>query len=150
MCQCDRVRHVLLGLIGCETEHHTLVTCANGIQRVIVHGVFLFLQCSIYAKSDILGLLVQSYDHAAGIAVKTIFRAVITNLTHGFAHDLLNIYIGIGGDLTHNHNQAGGSAGLACNTAHRVFFHQRIQNRVRNCIAHLVRMSLSNGLGSKQ
>ena len=150
MCQGNRIRHVLLGLIGCETEHHTLVTCTDGIQCVIVHGVLFFLQCGIHTQCNILGLLIQRYDHAAGIAVKSIFRAVITNFTYGLAHDLLNVNIRVGGNLTHDHNQAGGGAGLTCNTAHRVFFHQRIQNCIRNCIAHFIRMSLGNRLGSKQ
>ena len=150
MSQCDRVRHVLLSFVGCKTKHHTLVTCTDGIQCIIIHGVLFFLQCGIYAKRDILGLLIQCHDHTAGIAVKAIFCTVIADLTDGLAHDLLNVHISIGGDLAHNHNQTGGGAGLARYTAHRVFFHQRIQDCIGDCIAHFVRMSLSNGLGSKQ
>ena len=47
-------------------------------------------------------------DHAAGICVKTVFSSGVADLTNGIANDLLNIYICLCGDLTHDHNQTGG------------------------------------------
>ena len=148
--QSDRIRHILLRLIGSIAEHHTLVACTNSIQLAVVHRIFSCFQSLIYTHGNIAGLLVQSNQNAAGITVKTVFCTVVTDFTNGLTNDRLNIYICIGRNLSHNHNQTGSGAGFACNAAHGVLFHQRIQNGIGNGITHFIRMSLSYRFRSKQ
>ena len=114
------IGHILLGLVGCITEHHTLVAGADGIDLLVVHLVLFCFQRFVNAHSDIGGLLVDGSDHAAGVSVKTVFTSGVTNLTNGIANDFLNIYISLGGDLTHYQNHTGGGCGLAGYAAHGI------------------------------
>ena len=128
--QSDRVRHVLLGLIRCITEHHTLISCTNCIEGIVIHCIFLCLKCLVNAESDIGRLLVKCNHNATGIAVKTILCTVISDLTNRLTNNFLNIDICICGNLSHYHNKTGRTASLTCYTAHRVLLHQSIQNRI--------------------
>ena len=148
--QSDRIRHILLRLIGSIAEHHTLVACTNSIQLAVVHRIFSCFQSLIYTHGNIAGLLVQSNQNAAGITVKAIFCTIVTNFANGLTDNRLNIYICIGSNFSHNHNQTSSGAGFACNAAHGIFFHQRIQNSIGNGIAHFIRMTLSYRFRSKQ
>ena len=119
----NRVGHILLSLIGGKAEHHALIACADGIELFLAHvglSGLLGFQSLVHAQSDILGLLVNGGDYAAGIAVKTVFRAVIADLPHRLTDNLLNVHISAGGDLAHHQNQSGGGGGLAGHAAHGI------------------------------
>ena len=116
----DGIRHKLRRFVGGIAEHHSLVAGADRVQLVLCHRVLPRLQRLIDAHGNIRRLLVDRDDHAAGITVKAIFCPVITNLSDGLSHYLLNIHISMSSNLTHNHNKSGGTASLAGNSAHRI------------------------------
>ena len=149
MCQCDRIRHVFFGFVCCKTEHHTLVTCTDCLNLIIGHLVFFCFQCFVYAHSDIAGLLIDCCDHTAGISIKAIFSSGVSDLTDRISYDFLDINVCFCGDLTHNQYQTGCCCCLACYTAHRILLKQCVQNRIRNRVAHFVRMSFCYRLGCK-
>ena len=118
--QSDWIRHVLLRLIAGVSEHHALISCADSFDLLVAHLVFLGFQSLVHSHGNVRGLLVNGCDHAAGVTVKAIFRPVISDLLHGFADDLLDVHISLGGDLSHNHNQTCGHCRLAGHTAHGI------------------------------
>ena len=119
----NRIWHILLCLVACIAEHHTLVACTNGVQLFLGHTVFLCLKSLINTHSNVGGLLVNGGNHAAGITVKTIFCTVIANLANRLSYDLLDIYICLCRDLAHNQHQSCGGRCLAGNTAHGILLH---------------------------
>ena len=141
MSQRDRIRHIVLGLVGGETEHHTLIPGTDGLDLGITHLVFFGFQRFINAHGDIGGLLIDSSDHTAGFCIKTIFSSGVTDFLNRIAHDLLNIYIRICGDLTHYQHQSCGSGRFTCHTAHGVLCQKRVQNSIGNLVAHFIGMA---------
>ena len=128
--QGDRIRHIFLRLVAGITEHHALITGADGLNLLIAHLVLFCFQSLVHTHGDIRRLLVNSSDNTAGIAVKTILCPVVSDIADGFAHNLLNIHIGFGGNLSHNHDQTCSHRCLACHTAHGILLQQCVQNRV--------------------
>ena len=149
MRQRNRVRHIFLCLVGCIAEHHTLVTSADCFQLFLRHLVFFCFQSLVNAHCDIGGLLVDRNHNGTGVAVKAILRLVIADLLNRLTNDLRDIYICVGGDLAGYQYETGTACCLAGYTAHRVFFHQCVQNCVGNGIAHFVGMSFCYRLRSK-
>ena len=143
-------RHVLRCLIAGIPEHHPLVAGTDLLQLIIGHLVLFDFQRLVDAHRDVRGLLINRSDDSAGVCVKSILASCVTDLTNGITDNLLDIDISLRRDFTHDKHNTCRAGGLAGNTAHRVLFHQCVQNRVRNLVAHLIRMSLSDGLGSKK
>ena len=150
MCHVDRVWHVLFGLVGCESEHHSLISCSNGIDLLIAHIVLFCFERFVYTHSDIGGLFVNCSYNSAGICVKSVFCTVVADFANGITYNLLEINVCVGCNLTHYHNVSCCSTGFARYAAHRILLKQRIQNRIRNGITDFVRMSFGYRLRSKQ
>ena len=147
--QGDGIGHILLRLVGGVAEHHALISRADGVQLLLGHMLLpclLGLQSLVNAQGNICGLLIDGGDHAAGIAVKAILCPVIADLPDGLPDNLLDVYIGAGGNLSHNQHQSCGDGRLAGHPAHGILLHQGIEDRVGNGIADLIRMSLCHGL----
>ena len=153
MRQADGIRHILFRLIGRVAEHHSLIPGSDCPDLFLAHSMLcallLRLQCLVHTHSDICGLLIQHHHHAAGIGIKAVIRFGISDLAHRIPYDLLDVHISVRGDFSHHHHQASSGAGLAGNPAHRILFHQGIQNGIGNRIAHLIGMSFSHGFGSE-
>ena len=149
LCQCDRIRHILLGLICRITKHHTLISGADRLDLLVIHLVLFCFQRLINTHCDIGRLLVNRCNDCAGICIKPIFSSCVANLTDRIADDLLNVHICFRRDLAHNQYQTGRRCCLAGYTAHRILLHQRVQDRIRNLVAHFIRMSFCYGFGCK-
>ena len=134
--QADGQRHQLGGFVAGITEHHTLVASTGNI--------------IVGAKGNVGALAVNVGDHAAGIAVKTVLGAVITNLADDLACNTGNINIAVGRDFAHDVDKTGGAGGLAGNAGTRVLFQDGIQNGIRNLVADFVGMAFGNGFGCEQ
>ena len=148
--QRDRIRHKLLRLPAREPEHQALVPGAH-IQRLVSSVVMLpGLQRQIHAHSDVRGLLVQRRENCAGITVEAVLRAGVADLPDRFPGDGLIIHLRGGSDLAHQDDQSGGGAGLTGDTAHGVLRKQSVQDRIRDLVADLVRMSFRDRLRRKQ
>ena len=150
VCQVDGIRHVAVGLVCRKTEHHTLVACADGCDLSVAHLVFLSLKSLINAHGDVCGLLVQGNHNCAGISVDAHVVAGVADLSDRISDDLLEIYLGLAGDLTHDNNHACGGAGLASHTAHGILGHQGVENGIRNLVADFIGMSLGNRFRCKK
>ena len=141
MCQSNRIWHIFLSLIDRISEHHALISCSDRLDLFIGHLVLFCLQRLVNTHSDIGGLLVDCYQNAAGISVKSKFSSRVANLSYRVAHDLLYIDISVCCNLAHDHYKPCRRTGLTCHTAHRILLHQCVQNRVGNGIADFIRMT---------
>ena len=132
--QLDRHGHQLRRLVAGEAEHHALIAGAAGI----------------HTHRDVWRLLLNRADHAAGFRVETKFRTRVADVADNFAREVGKIDVCSGGDLTGNHNQAGGNQGLAAYAALGVVLQNCIEDGVRNLVGYLVRMAFSDRFRGKQ
>src|SRR5580704_4475482 len=87
----NRRRHKLRSLITREPKHHSLVAGAAG---VYAHGYFA-------------GLFVDAGDYGAGVGVEAVEGVVVADGGNCAAHQVLEIYVGFGGDFAGDYYQAG-------------------------------------------
>ena len=88
--------------------------------------------------------------NGAGMAIKAVFRTVITDLLHGLANDGGNIYDSLGRNLTHNGDDTRSRKGLASNARHGILSEHGIEYGIRDLVADLIGMPLGNGFGGKK
>ena len=138
MCHVDRIWHIFFCFVRSITELDTLISCSDRIDLVFSHFRF---QCFIYTKGNICGLFVQSCDHCTGICIKSEFTTIISDLTNSISYDLLDINVCCCCNFTHYKYKTCCCSCFACNTSHRVLFHNCIKNGIRNGITHFVRMA---------
>lgn len=69
---------------------------------------------------DIGGLLLDRDEDVAGLVVEALGGVVVTDLADGFADDLLEVDLGLGGDFTEDHDHTSLRRGLAGNLGERV------------------------------
>ena len=144
MRQGDGHGHVLGGLVAGIAEHHALVARAD-----VVRVLGAALERVVHAHRDVAGLLVDVHQHRAGGAVKAVLGAVVADVDHLLAHDLLDRHIAVRADFAHDQHHAGRGAALAGHVGVRVFGEDRVQNRVGNLVADFVGMSLGHGFRGK-
>ena len=77
------------------------------------------------------------------IAIKSIFCAVISYVSHRFSNKFLNIYSCIGCDFAHNHNDTCCAASLACNTGTRIL----TENIIKYCVGYFVTYFIGMSFG---
>ena len=148
--QRDRQRHHLWSLVAGETDHHALIAGADGLDLCIGHLAPLRFQRLVHSQGDVGRLLLERNDDATGIAVKAVLGPGVADFADGLAGQLSDVHVGSRRDLAHHHDQAGGGAHLAGYSAVRVILDDRVQHRVRDLIADLVRMSFSNRFGCQE
>ena len=141
MCQRDGVRHILFRLVSGITEHHTLIACADGLDLGIRHLILFCFQSLVHAHCDIGRLLVDGHQHGTGIAVKSVLGLGVANLFYSLTYNFLHINICICGNFACHQNESCAACRLTCHTAHRIFFHARIQDGIGNGIADFVGMA---------
>src|SRR5688572_652456 len=135
----DRRRHVAVGLDRRVPEHQALVA-----------GTLLFGTLAIDTLRDVLRLLAEAVQDGARIAVEAFVRVVVTDLEHCLANDVLDLDHGVRGDLAGDDHHAGLRHRLAGDAALRLLRQNRVEDRVRDLIGNLVRMSFRHGLRRKQ
>ena len=144
--QCDRIWHIFFCFIGSISKHHTLVSGTDRIDLVFTHFCF---QSFINSHCDVCGLLIDCCDNCTCFCIKTVFSTCIADFSYGISYDFLDVNISTCCDLTHYKYKTCCCCCLACNTSHRVFFHDCVKNRIRNGIAHFVRMAFCYWFRSK-
>ena len=140
--------HELLGLAAGITEHHALV--AGTDQVVLILAAFAVFHGAVNAHGDVGALTVQSGQHSAGLVVKALAGTVVTDLLDGFADDLFHRDVGGGGHFAHDHDHAGGGAGLTGHAGHGVLGQNSVQNAVGYLVAQFVGMAFGNAFRSEQ
>lgn len=113
------------GLVGGISEHDTLVTGTEVLEGVVV----------VEALSDIGRLLLNGDEDVACLVVEALLGAVVANVLDGIADNLLVVEVGLGGDLTEDHDHTGLSGRLASNLGEGVLLEAGIENGVRDLIA---------------
>ena len=125
-----RCRHELGCLIAGKAEHHALVARTPGVD----------------ALRDVVGLLVERREHGAGVRVDAVFRAVVADAGQSVTHDLRQVDVGIGRDLTSDHGHARRDQRLTGHPRHRVFDEHGIEHSIRNLIGDLVGVPFTHRL----
>jgi hypothetical protein len=91
-------------------------------------------------------LLLQVDEDLALIGVQTNVIGGEADGANGIADDLFVVDLGTSGDLTKNHDHVGLGGGFASDLGLGVLGQAGIQDRVRDLVSQLVRVSLIHGL----
>ena len=127
----------LRGLVSGITEHDTLVTSTELLKSLLV----------VETLGNVRGLLLNSDEQVAGLVVKTLLGVIVTDVLDGITDDLLVVELGLGGDLTEDHDHTGLGGSLTSNLGEGVLAKAGIEDGVGNLISDLVGVTLTNGLG---
>ena len=141
VCKGDGHGHQLRCVGAGEADHHTLVPGADEIEVVaLVDGELLLLcfQRAVDAQGNVTRLLLYGYNHTTGLVVEAVLGPGIARVPNHVPGDSGNIDIGIGGDLSGDQYEAGGSCRLTCHAPLGVLGQDRIQDSVGNLVAQLV------------
>ena len=138
MGQGDRQGHQLGGFAAGEADHHPLVAGAQ------------FVVALIHAHGDIRRLLLDADEGAAGFVVEAVVGVGIADLFDRLADHGLEVHVRRGRDLTQDQHDAGGRRRLARHAGVGVLAQDCVQDRVRDLVAHLVRVPLGHRLGREQ
>lgn len=130
-------REELRGLVGGIAEHDTLVTSTELLKSLII----------VKTLGDIRRLLLNGDEQVAGLVVETLLRVVITDVLDGVTDNLLVVDLGIGGDLTKDHDHTSLGSSLTSNLGEGILSEAGIEDGIRNLISDLVGVTLTNGLG---
>jgi len=144
MRELDRHRHELGCLCAGIAKHHPLISGTYSLDLCIGHLTLFGLSGFVHAHGDVRRLLLDGRDHATGKAVKARGGTVIADLADRLTHDLGYVDIALGRDLACIQHQACRDGCLTRDTAVGVLVEDGIENRVRDEIAHLIRVSLSD------
>ena len=164
LCQVNRHRHESLRLLAGIAEHHALVTCAHRLVDIFCLAV-LRLERLVDALRDVGRLLVDSVQNAAGRAIEAVLRAIVADLADDVTHDGRHVDIGLCANLARHDDHARCGHGLA-GAAHLrhvgglarrgnvalllqlgFLLEDRVEDRVGNLIADLVRVTLRHRFG---
>jgi hypothetical protein len=130
----------LRGLVSGITEHDTLVTSTELLKSLLV----------VETLSNVRGLLLNGDKQVAGLVVKTLLGVIVTDVLDGITDNLLVVKLGLGGDLTEDHDHTGLGGSLTSNLGEGVLAKAGIEDGVGNLISDLVGVTLTNGLGGEE
>ena len=145
--QGDRQRHELGRLAAGKSEHHPLVAGAELLER---GGIVADLERGVDAHRDVLRLLLDADEGSAGEVVEPVVRARVADLPDRVAHDLLEVDVGRRRDLAEHCHEACRCRRLAGDPGVGIGLDDRVQDRVRDLVAHLVRVPFGHRLGREQ
>ena len=80
----------------------------------------------------------------AAFVVDAVLGVVVADALDGVACDLDVVDVGVGRDLAGQHHQAGVGQGFGRDAAARVLLEDRVENRVRDLVGHLVGVPFRN------
>ena len=118
---------------------------SNAEARVVAH-----LERRVDAQRDVGRLLLDRDERAAGQVVEAVVGAGVADVADGVADDGLEVDVGRGRDLAEDHDEAGRGRRLAGDPGVRVLADDRVQDRVGDLVAHLVRVTLGHRFGREQ
>ena len=121
----DRERHQLLGFRARVAEHQPLVA---GAARVHPHR-------------DVGGLAVDGRDDRTGVGVEAELAARVPDVGDRLAHHVLVVDDGVRRDLAGDEGDAGRDERLAGHAALRVLREDGIEDRIRDLVGDLVRVT---------
>lgn len=108
------------GFVGGIAEHEALVTGTELLEGLV----------KVKTLGDIGRLLLNGNHDVAGLVVETLLRRVIADLLDGTSDDALVVNVGLGGNLTEDHNHTGLSGRLASDLGERVLRKAGIEDSI--------------------
>lgn len=130
-------REELRGLVGGVAEHDTLVTSTELLEGLLV----------VETLGDIGRLLLNGDEEVEGLVVEALGGVIVSDVLDGLADDLLVVELGLGGDLTEDHDHTGLGGSLASDLGEGVLSQAGIEDGIGNLIGDLVGVTLTDGLG---
>lgn len=130
----------LWGLVGGITEHDTLVTGTELLKSLVV----------VKTLGNIWGLLLNGNQDVASLVVESLGGVVVSDVLDGITDNLLVVELGLGGNLTENHDHTGLGGSLASNLGERVLSQAGIEDGIGDLISDLIWVSLTDRLGGEQ
>ena len=143
----DRQRHELGRLAAGEPEHHPLVA---GTELVGRRRVVTGLERRVDAHRDVGRLLLDAHEGPAREVVEAVLGPRVPDVADGVPDDGLEVDVDLRRDLTEHEDQPGRRRGLARHACEGVAGDDRVEDRIADLVAHLVRMTLGHGLGREQ
>src|ERR1043165_8879162 len=137
----DREGHQLGRLVAGVAEHHALIARALLLVQSFAFGD---------ALGDVGRLSLDGRDDRAGVAVEASGGVGIANVAHDIAHDFVVADSFFAGDLAGDDDHAGLRQGLAGNAAVGIAVEMRVEYRIGDLVAHLVRMPFGDRLRSEK
>ena len=131
----DGQRKELGSLVGGISEHDTLVTSTELLESLLV----------VETLSNVGRLLLNSNEDVACLVVEALLRGVVTDVLDGTTNDLLVVEVGLGGNLTEDHDHTGLGCGLASDLGEGVLLEAGIEDGVRDLIAGIQSASVFSG-----
>ncbi len=137
----DRQRHGLRRLVARESEHQALIAGALFLVEAFALGD---------ALRDVRRLRLDRGQHGAHVAVEADLGAVVADVERGLSRDFHIVGTRLAGYLAGQNYQAGLGEGLERDPRVGVFLEQRVEDGIRNLVAHFVRMAFGDRLGGEQ
>lgn len=120
-------------------SHDTLVTGTVVLEVTVVKTL-----------GNVGGLLLDGNKDVTGLVVETLVRVVVANLLDGVTDNLLEVDVGLGGDLTKDHDHTGLGGGLTGDLGVGVLGETGIEDGIGDLVTDLVWVALSNRLGGEE
>ena len=116
----DRQRHEIVGLVARVAEHHSLVAGALAVEDVLAALAGAGLRGRVDALRDVRRLRVDRHHHAARVAVEAERLTVVADAADRVAHEVRDVDVRLGRDLTRDDAQARRQQRLARDSSGRV------------------------------
>ena len=142
MGEVERYGHVVFGFVGGITEHHALVAGTLVFFRCLVGSLMVD---AVDTTIDVVALLMDGTEDAAGVAVKLVFGLGVADILDGIAGDGLQVDVHIAVHLTHDDHLSGGYKTLTSHPGTLVVGEELVEDGIADLVGHLVGMTLRNG-----
>ncbi|GAA2990731.1 hypothetical protein GCM10020227_69480 [Streptomyces flavovirens] len=147
--QVDRQRHQLGRLVAGVAEHQPLVAGTLLVELVLV-ALDALLVGGVDALRDVRGLRPDGHRDTTGSSVEALLGGVVADLEHLAAHEVGDVGVGLGRDLTRDMHQTGGDQGLDGDARGGVLAQERVENRVADLVSDLVGVALGDGFRGEE
>ncbi len=105
---------------------------------------------AIHAARDVRRLLLDADEGAAGLVVEPVVGPRVADVADGLADHRLKVHVGRRRDLAEDRDETCRRGRLAGDAGVRVLAEDRVEDGVRDLIAHLVGVTLGHGLRREQ
>ena len=137
----DRQRHDFGRLVAREAEHQALIAGALFLVQAFALGD---------ALRDVGRLRLDRGQDGAHVAVEADFGAVVADVDGGLPRDFHIVRTRLAGDFAGQHDEPGLGERLERDARVGVFGQQRVEDGIRNLVAHFVRMAFGDRFGSEE
>ena len=133
--------HVVLGLVGCISEHHALVA------RSLLAGVLRALP--VHAAGDVGTLLVEGGEDAATLRFELVCRLGVTDVRNGLPRNALHVHIVAACNLARHDDLPRGDKRFARHVGVRVLCKEVVEDGVTDLVRHFVGVSFRHRFAGK-